>query len=798
MKMKQKKKSDKYNPKESEKRWKEYWEKEKIYKFNFKSKKKVYSIDTPPPYASSGHLHVGHALHYTQFEIMARIMRLLGREVYFAPGFDDNGLPTEKYVEEKLGINKTKTNRADFRKLCLKESEKVEKDYIDRVFKTLGHSYDWSLLYTTISPEAQKVAQTAFLRLVKKGDCYQNKEPVIWCPYHETALAQAEVEDLDRETKLNYIEWNVAGSSKKVIIATTRPEFLPACVGIFVHPKDKKNKYLIGKELIVPIFNYKVKVRADEKVDPEFGSGIVMVCTFGDNTDIEWWKKHKLKLRNILNKDGSLNEKAGKYKGLKIKQARKKIIEDLKKQGKLKKQEKLQQVVGSCWRCNTPVEYIVTKQWFITTLKYKKQLIKRGREIKWMPNFMRKRYEDWVKNLAWDWIISRQRYYGVPIPVWYCDKCGEIIFPKEKELPIDPLEINKKCPKCGKKTRAETDVFDTWMTSSNTPEVACRWLEKPELYKKIAPMSLRPQSHDIIRTWAFYTILKSHLLFNRKPWEKIMIGTYVLDSKGKGMHKSKGNAVWADELIKKYNVDSFRYWIGTASLGSDLPFNEQELVAGNKFLTKLWNASNFVFMHINDKKKLKKPEKLELIDKYILIKLTQMIKEVKKNYENHNIANAKRIAEDYFWHVFCDNYLEIIKNRIYNGSTEEKNSARYVLYESLLAVIKMMAPITCFITEEIYQRHYKEHEKDKSIHISKWPDLKFKEANAEKIGNLFIDLLVKIRKAKSEAGKSVGSEIILTLEKNKLEKLKPVLEDFKAVTRAKEIKEGKFKVEFKT
>ena len=799
-----------------EEKWKKFWEKEKIYTFNPKSKKQIYSVDTPPPYASSGHLHVGHALHYTQFEIMARVMRQLGKEVYFAPGFDDNGLPTEKYVEEKLGINKAKTNRAEFRKLCLKESEKVEKEYADRVFKTLGHSYDWSLLYTTISPEAQRVAQTSFLKLAQKGDAYRKEEPTIWCPYHETALAQAEVEDLNRTTKLNYVDFDVADSKEKVTIATTRPEFLPACVGIFVSPNDKRYKKLVGKELIVPLFNHKVKVMEDDKVDKEFGTGIVMVCTFGDNTDIEWWKKHKLDLRSMLNKDGTLNELADEYQGLKLKDAREAMLGNLEKLGKLKKQEDLPQTVGGCWRCNTPVEYIITKQWFVKTLKYKKELIKRGREIEWVPKFMRARFENWTENLGWDWVISRQRYYGVPIPVWYCGDCDEIIFPDEKELPIDPMEKKVKCPKCKNEASPETDVFDTWMTSSNSPEVASKWLENPSLYKKIAPMSLRPQSHDIIRTWAFYTILKSHLLFDRIPWEKVMIGTYILDPQGKGMHKSKGNAVWADELIDKYNVDAFRYWVGSASVGSDLPFKEKELVAGQRFLTKLWNSSKFVIMNLKDwngksprdtqrgHENLQagdpggpKPGKMEPIDTWMLQKTSQVSDKVKELYESYNIAGARKEIENFFWHVFCDNYLEIVKKRIYNGKGDKKLSAQHVLYNALLSILKMMAPITCFMTEEIYQNYYREFEKDKSIHISEWPSLKIKQnKKIEDVGNKFLEVLSKIRQEKTKAKKPMNSECVLTLSKEDMVRLKNVLNDLKDVTNAKEIKEGKFNVEF--
>ncbi|HUW44040.1 MAG TPA: valine--tRNA ligase [Bacillota bacterium] len=782
-----------YDAQEVEEKIRKFWDKEKIYKFDGKKKGKIYSIDTPPPYASAGHLHVGHALSYTQFEIIARIMRQMGRNVYFPPGYDDNGLPTEKYVEEKLGIQKSKTNRAEFRKICLKESEKIEKVYTENVFKKLGHSYDWDLLYTTISPEAQKVSQTAFLKLVKKGDCYRSKEPVIWCPHHETALAQAEVEDLGRKTKINYIDFDLAEGGK-INIATTRPEFLPACVAIFVNPKDKKNKSLIGKEVLVPLFNYKVKVMADESVDPEFGTGTMMVCTFGDNADIEKWKRYKLELRNILNKDGTLNENTDEYEGMKLEEARARIITNLKETGRLKKQEPSEQTVGSCWRCGTPVEYIIAKQWFIKTLKYKKDLIKRGREIKWYPDFMRKRFENWTENLGWDWIISRQRFYGVPIPVWYCEDCDKIILPDEKELPLDPMEKAKKCGKCGKETIPDTDVLDTWMTSSNTPEVSSRWLEKPNLYKKIVPMSLRPQSHDIIRTWAFYTILKSHLLFNRIPWKDVVINTFVLDAKGRGMSKSKGNAVWADELIKKYNVDALRYWVGSASLGSDLPFNENELVAGKKFLNKLWNASNFVFMNVG-KTKPKKPKKLEAVDELFLQETFNLVNEVKENFSKYNIAEGKRKIEHFFWKMFCDNYLEMVKKRVYQGKGNEKLSAEYALYESLLMILKLISPITPFITEELYQTHYKSHEKTKSIHLCEWPEsIKMKKG---KEWDSFIKIISKIRQEKTKAKKSMNAECIVTLSDADYTLLKTAFfDDLKAVTNAKEIKTGKFKVEF--
>ncbi len=645
-----------YNARESETKWQAFWEKEGIYYFDKKSKKPIYSIDVPPPYASAGHLHIGHALHYTQFEIIARYKRMRNFNVYFAPCFDNNGLPTEKYVEEKFKISKKDTSRAEFRKLCLEESKKVEKVYADRVFKALGHGYDWNLLYTTIDPEAQKVAQTSFLDLVEKGDCYRGKEPTIWCTKHQTALAQAEVEDLQRSSELNYINFDLE-DGKKIQVATSRPELLPACVGIFVHPEDKRYKNLVGKEVVVPIFGQKVPIMEDKLVDVSFGTGIVMICTFGDTTDIDWWKRFKLPLRVCVTEDGKLNELGGKFEGISIEKAKKKIIEELNSLGRVIKKEPLQQTVGSCWRCSTPIEFIVTEQWFIKTLKYKEELIKQGRKIKWYPSFYRKRYEDWVTNLRWDWCISRQRFYGVPIPVWYCEKCGKPVFPNKKDLPIDP-SINKPKNKCScgnSELIPEKDVFDTWMTSSMSPEIAIRWLEKPDQFKHMFPTSLRPQSHDIIRTWAFYTILKAYLHFKEIPWKDIAIGTYVLDPKGRGMHKSKGNVIWTDDLLKKYNVDVVRYWVGTATFGEDLLYHEKDLIEGQRFLTKIWNSARFAFMHLKDYKKEK--VKLEIVDKWILFKLSGLIEDITKNFDEYKTGEVTRKTEQFFWHTFCDNYL---------------------------------------------------------------------------------------------------------------------------------------------
>jgi len=755
-----------YDFEKIEKKWNSFWEKEKIYKFDPKNKK-VFSIDVPPPYASAGHLHVGHALHYTQFEIIARYKRMKGFNVHFAPCFDDNGLPTEKYVEEKYKVDKSKISKQKFRKLCLEESRKVEKEYSDKVFRKLGHSYDWSLLYTTIDKDSQKGSQWSFLDLYKKKLVYRSEEPVIWCTKHGTALAQAEVEDLKRGTKLNYIKFG------DLTIATTRPELLSSCVGIFVHPDDKRYRKYIGKKIKVPLFDYEVEVMKDETVDPNFGTGTMMTCTFGDRADVEKWKKYKLELKNSVNEDGTLNENAGKYKGLTLKEGRKKILEELENKKLLIKQEDLEQTVGTCWRCNTPIEFIVTKQWFIKTLKYKKELLNQGRKIKWFPEFYRTRYEDWVKNLQWDWCVSRQRFYGVPIPVWYCKKCGQEVLPDEKQLPIDP-EVNKpkrKC-KCGSsKFIPDTDVFDTWMTSSMTPELAVRF------NKNLLPMDYRAQSSDIISTWTFYTILKSYYHYKQIPWKDVAIGTFVLDGKGKGMSKSKGNVVWADEILKKYDVDTFRYWVGAANFGNDIMFSENEMLAGKRFLTKLWNASKFSLMFLDNVKKVK----LEPFDEYFLFKLNETVEKVTKLFDNYKIGDAKKVIDNFFWHMFCDNYLEIIKKRVYNDMGVKTLSAKYTLHKILISVLKLYAPLVPYITEEIYSNF-----SDKSIHVSEWPKI---EKYSENLGNEALEVISKVRKYKAENNKSLKDPVNLTIDK----KFKPFEEDLKAVCNA-EIKYGKFEV----
>lgn len=771
-----------------------FWKKEKIYKFNIKSEKNIFSIDVPP-ITPSGKMHIGHVMSYTHFEYIARYKRMLGYEVFFPTCFDDNGLPTEKYVEETKKVSKATIERNEFRKMCFNIATELELEY-SKIFEALGFSWDRDLLYRTIDNFCQKQAQRSFIDLYKKGEIYRKEEPTIWCPFHQTALAQAEVDDKERITNLNYLTFELS-DGEKIKIATTRPELLPACVGIVVHPEDKRYRNYIGRKAFVPIFGQEVEIFADEKVDPDFGTGVVMICTFGDKTDIEWWKIHDLPLRICITKDGKMNEMAKQYEGMTIEEAREKIISDLKEKGILYKQEELKQNVGVCWRCKTPVEFIVTKQWFVNILKHKEKLIEIGRKVNWYPKFYRRRYEDWVNNLKWDWCISRQRYYGVPFPVWYCKNCGEVVLAEDEKLPVDPEKDNpKKCPKCGSNEFIpELDVFDTWFTSSITPLINSKWKEDEEFFEKIFPMSLRPQGHDIIRTWAFYTILKSYLHLDKQPWKDIMISGHGLDRKGKKMSKSLGNIIDPLKIIEKYCADAIRLWATTAKIGEDLPFREEDLKHNMDILIKLWNASRFIHQNIE---KLKKPE-LTVVDRWILTRFGLVIEDYHKYFGKYELSEARRITEMFFKHEFCDFYLEIVKYRIYGEDEKSKLSAKWTLYNVLLGILKLFAPFIPYITEEIYQILFKETEKDKSIHLSNFPEKIIEDREALKTGMLLKEVISEVRRWKISNRLSLGkqiSKIEIAAKKEDIEKLKRVLPDIKGTNRVEEVsfREGNFEV----
>ena len=776
-----------YDFKKSEEKWKKYWNKKNIYKFNPKSKKPVFSIDTPPP-TISGNIHMGHAFSYTHTDIIARYKRMQGFNVFYPFGFDNNGLPTERLVESEKNIKANKMPRKEFNKLCLQVSKQYE-DKFKEFWGDLGLSVDWSLLYSTIEPRVQRISQYSFLELYKQKRLYRKEAPTIWCPECQTAIAQVELEDKELSSTFNDILFEVEG--KHIKIATTRPELLPSCVAIFVHPDDNRYTNLIGKKAKVPLFNYKVPIIADKRADPEKGTGIVMCCTFGDLTDIDWFYAHNLPLKISIKKDGTMDKIAQKYEGLPIKEAREEIIKDLGKAKLLTSQKHIKHSVNVHERCNTEIEFLVTKQWFIKYLDLKKEFLKLGSKLNWYPKHMKVRYDNWVNGLQWDWLISRQRYFGIPFPLWYCKNCHEVILADEKQLPVDPIQDKPKQCKCGSKEfTPEKDIMDTWATSSLTPQINMKYTEDEKFFKKHFPLTLRPQAHDIITFWLFNTVVKSYLHNKKLPWKDVMISGHGLDPNGKKMSKSKGNIINPIDLLEKYPADAVRFWATGSKLGDDLPYKEKDVHTGQKTNTKLWNASKFSFMHLKDFKT--KPKKLEAFDSWILSKINKIIKSSTESFEKYEYSKTKSETENFFWNVFADFYLEIIKDRLYNPDKRGKQgrqSAQYSLYTTLLNITKLLAPIMPFITEEIYQLFFKKTEKEKSIHISSWPkyDKKLENKDIEQSGDKAIEIIRKVRQFKTKNGKSLKIPIKLTIEKELEKELKPFLEDIKAVTTAEEI-----------
>ncbi len=781
----------KYNIQEVEAKWKKFWEKEKIFKFNLKRKGKIYSIDTPPPYIS-GRMHMGHAFSYAQQDFIIRFHRMK-ENVFYPFGTDDNGLPTERFIEKTNNVKSRDMSRAEFISLCLKTLKKATPVCIED-FKVLGISADYDVYYSTIDNNSRKISQKSFIELFNKKLIYKTNVPTPWCVDCQTSIAQAELEDKQENSLFSTLKFKCDGND--LLIATTRPELLGACVAVFINPKDKRYKGLKGKKAKVPLFNYEVPIIEDESADIEKGTGVLMICSFGDKFDVEAINKYKLKPRLILDKDGRLNLE--NYQGMKIKEARKRILEDLKEKRLIKEQKEISHVLNVHDKCGCEIEFIDTEEWFIKILDKKKKLIEQGKKIKWTPEHMFKRYENWIKGLEWDWSISRDRHFGIPIPVWYCGKCKKIILPKENELPVDPLQTKKNCS-CGGKGIPEKKVLDTWATSSLTPQIASSLINN----RVRIPYSLRPQAHDIIRTWAFYTIVKSLYQENKIPWDSIMISGFVTLG-GKKMSKSKGTGVQPDMVMKEYGADALRFWAAGSKLGEDLNYQEKDLIAGKRFVTKLFNASKFVFMNLKNYKN-KKPKKLEKIDELFLKKLNLLIKKVTESFENYEYSKAKAYTEDFFWHMFCDNYLEIVKKRIYSNK-QGKESAQYTLYNSLLKILKLISPITPFITEEIYQNYFRKLEKEKSIHLTKWPEYKqikeksiIKKYEDGQLGwdtwDLLVDIISKIRQEKTKAKKPMNTEIVLSIGRNSYVDLKEVLEDLKDVMNIREVKQGGFGVE---
>jgi valyl-tRNA synthetase len=738
-----------YNPAEMEQRIQQFWENEEIFRFQKDTDKPIYSIDTPPR-TLSGTIHMGHAMSYSQMEFIARYKRMRGFNVFFPMGFDDNGLATERYVEKKYGVNAKNMSREEFIDLCLKETV-IGGQYFRKIWTLLGISCDWSTLYSTIDEHCRRVAQKSFISLYEMGRLERKEDPITWCPLCETAIAQAELEDKTEETLLTTVQFSIKGDP--LPIATTRPEFIAACVAVVVHPEDHRYKDLPGKKAQIPLFDYEVPIIADEKVDMHFGTGIVMICTFGDKTDVEWWRDYHLDTRIIITENGRMNELSGPYKGMTLIEGRKKILKDLKEKKLIIKQEKLEHTLNAHERCHTPIEYIIVKQWFAKVLDVKEELMKKGREVNWYPEYMGKRYESWVENLRWDWCISRQRYYGIPFPLWYCSACGRVILANEEDLPVDPVKDRPPSPcECGcTDFIPEMDVLDTWFTSSHTPQIAARWGESDSIMDFVFPMNLRSQAHDIIRTWAFYTIYKAMVHHDMVPWYDAMISGHGLDEHGKAMHASLGNVVLPTEMVEKYSSDAVRYWASEAKLGEDVLFKEKDVVKGYKLCVKLWNAAKLIAPHMEE---ISEKPALRKVDQWILARLNEVREEATQHFDEYEYSRAKNVAEVSFWHEFCDNYLEIVKYRLYG---EKDEAVLYTLYHAFLTYLKFFSPYMAHITEELYQIIYTPWEDEKSIHLSEWPDLFDVHDTIE--GQTIVDIISTLRRWKSDKGIPLNREL---------------------------------------
>lgn len=726
-----------FNHADAEKRCRELWESSKIYDFNPDATGEVFSVDTPPPYVSAAHLHVGHAMSYTQAEFIVRYKRMQGHRIFYPMGFDDNGLPTERYVEKTYKIDKRKISRKDFRSLCLEETQRTAGTY-ETLWRALGLSVDWSLRYSTIDERCQRVAQWSFLDLYRKGRIYRSNEPVLWDTQLETALAQADLETRERRANLHRIRFT-GFDGTPLTIATTRPELLPACVALYCSPKDARFQHLIGTSAKVPLFDYTVPILSDDEVDENFGTGLMMVCTFGDAEDVRRWKRDKLETRPCIGPNGKLTENAGQYAGLSLQDARTKIIADLSALGAYEGCSEVTQHIFVSERSETPVEFILAPQWFIRVLDLKDTLLKRSGELAWHPAWMKERLDQWITGLKYDWNISRQRHYGVPIPVWHCDTCGEIALPEDHQLPIDPYESEcplAHCARCnGTAFTGEKDVMDTWMTSSVTPLINTEQASgtfNPEIY----PMTLRVQAFEIIRTWLFYSLLKSELHTNTLPWRDVMISGWGLNEQGKKISKkdlekyseSGGyNRYDPYSVIEKYGADALRYWAAGTHLGNDARYTEEEVRIGKKLVTKLWNAARFCALQCNlsDPSAFFIPrEKRRHEDRWIISELNRILLPVQTSLDNYQYAQAREHIDTFFWDAFCDNYLEIIKDRFWRSDkygADDLNSTRSSLWEVLRTLLGLYASFLPFVTEELFQHIFALHEQAPSIHMTSWP-----------------------------------------------------------------------------
>jgi len=701
-----------WNP-ELEKKILKQWEEEKIY--DFTPQEDNFTIDTPPPYPSGRPWHIGAAAHYSQIDMIARTARMAGKNVYFPIGIDRNGLPVELYTEKKYKIRMRETDRSEFLNLCREALDDLEAEMI-LIMKNMGISGDFSNYYRTDSEEYRTLTQSTFIELWKKGQVYLANRPNNYDWVSGTTIADAEIIYEDLPTKLVYMKFKIKDTDQEIIIASTRPELVCACRTIIVNPKDERYTQHIGKKVIIPITNAEVELRTHHSAQQEFGSGAVMVCSYGDQNDVALFRELGLEEVVAIGLDGKMTQVAGEYAGLKPKQARTKITEDLESKGFVEKIEDIIHRTPVSERSKIPIEIIPMEEYYLKQKESVEKMKKLGQEITFYPAMHKQILMNWLESINIDWPISRRRYYGTEIPIWYCKKCSEPYVPEpgkyyrpwEEDCPIS------QCPKCqSTEFVGEERTFDTWMDSSISPLFVSKFGKDEEFFNKVYPASIRPQAKDIVRTWLYYTLLRCEQLTGKKPWSEAWIMGYGLDEKGMKMSKSKGNAIDPLPVIEKLGADTFRFWSASEiNHGYDFRCNEQKIESTKKFLSKIWNVSRFLssFPVIES-------GTTNASDKWILSELDSLVKECKKGYDEYNFFIPAIAIREFTWNLFAAHYIEMVKGRAYgiDFSDEERDGAIFTLHKVLSTILKLLAPITPFITEYLWNTLYSKE----SIHKQK-------------------------------------------------------------------------------
>jgi len=789
-----------------EQKWTARWEAERVYQFDrSRPREEVYSIDTPPP-TVSGSLHVGHVFSYTHTDVVARFQRMRGRAVFYPMGWDDNGLPTERRVQNYFGVRcepslpyepaftppdkppkpPIPVSRPNFIELCTRLTAEDEKVF-EHLWRHLGLSVDWSMTYATIERRAQRVSQLAFLRLLNRGLAYQVEAPTLWDVDFRTAVAQAELEDREQPGAYHRIRFARPDGGGSVEIETTRPELIPACVALVAHPDDERYRPLFDREVTTPLFGVSVPVKAHPLADPEKGSGIAMICTFGDLTDVVWWRELSLPVRAIIQANGTLRplswgepgwesaDRGGaqasydQIAGLSASKARTRIVDLLRGSGDLTAEPRpITHAVKFYEKGDRPLEIITSRQWFIKTMEFRDRLLQRGGELRWHPPYMRARLENWINGLNGDWCVSRQRFFGVPFPVWYRVRedgsvdHGALLLPGEDQLPMDPSTdvpdgfTPEDRDRPGGFT-GDKDVMDTWATSSLTPQIAARWEEDPDLFARVFPMDLRPQAHDIIRTWLFATVLRSELEHECLPWGNAAISGWVLDPDRKKMSKSKGNVVTPMGLLEEHGSDGVRYWAASGRPGTDTAFDPAQMKVGRRLAIKLLNASKFV---------LARPEPVgpvtHPLDRGLLTSLRTLVADATRALEGYDYARALQLTETFFWSL-CDNYLEMVKSRRYGDhGAEAAGSANATLLCALSVLNRLFAPYLPFAAEEVWSWW-----QPGSVHRAQWPQVeeidRLAPADEDSLRALdaAVEVLGEIRRIKSTEKRPLKARIDL-------------------------------------